>query len=248
MNQIYSMNNPRNGILPDFVIVDRGSGNWTRPSGTVHETPNDGDHFSNSCRVPWRLGTDMLLHGDKLAVKTLHDNGLQRIHDLFKGRNEYRFIGPMTFQGVSMGTWGWIDYAAPAMVTASVYGPAQWMTDGWEYSRTRDKMDARGFGAYFNVLCMIAASGNWWCPTLHEKSPSRPGHVSGNEYINAGDVTLLRRYIVHMESGGTLLAFEEQNPHFVIENADVNGDKEINFADVTLLRRYLATNKPGIWQ
>jgi endo-1,4-beta-D-glucanase Y len=244
MNQIYALNNPRNGILPDFVIVDRASGNWTRPTGQVHETGNDGNHFSNSCRVPWRLGTDMLLHGDKPAVKTLHDNGLKHIHDVFVARGAYNRIGPLTFQGTPLNDWGWVDYAAPAMVAASVYGPVARMNMGWEYCRTQEKTDGRGFGAYFNVLCMIAASGNWWDPTLHMKQPPMRGDVDGNGVINSGDVTMLRRYIAHISSGGTLAQFEALVPGFVVENADINGDGAINAADVTLLRRYLADSSP----
>jgi len=66
------------------------------------------------------------------------------------------------------------------------------------------------------------------------------GHVSGQAWINAADVTLLRRYITHIESGGTTAQFEAAHQGFNVRNADVNGDGSINFADVTLLRKYVA--------
>jgi beta-glucanase (GH16 family) len=74
---------------------------------------------------------------------------------------------------------------------------------------------------------------------------SNPGHISGNAYINSADITLLRRYIAHMGSGGTTQQFEAAHPNFRVANADVNGDGEINAADVTRLRLYVAATDPS---
>jgi hypothetical protein len=61
IRQINTMNN-NSGVLPDFVRVDRNTGAWSRVEGITHESNRDGDHGPNSCRVPWRLGTDMLIY------------------------------------------------------------------------------------------------------------------------------------------------------------------------------------------
>jgi len=70
------------------------------------------------------------------------------------------------------------------------------------------------------------------------------GDASGDWVINAGDVTLLRRYIAHILSGGTQSDFIAANPGFDPINANVNGEDGIDAADVTLLRRYLAAAYP----
>lgn len=71
------------------------------------------------------------------------------------------------------------------------------------------------------------------------------GDVDGNGYINSADVTLLRRYVAHIGTGGTLAQFEAAHPNFDARNADVNGRDGINAADVTLLRRYVAATDPS---
>jgi hypothetical protein len=66
------------------------------------------------------------------------------------------------------------------------------------------------------------------------------GDVDGNGYINAADVTALRRYIAASDK----VAFVAENPWFNEANADANGDGKIDAADVTLLRKYLAATDP----
>jgi RHS repeat-associated protein len=70
------------------------------------------------------------------------------------------------------------------------------------------------------------------------------GDVDGSGYINAADVTALRRYIA-ASCKDTFLA---ENSWFIEANADVNGDGFINAADVTQLRRYIAATVPATVQ
>jgi hypothetical protein len=67
------------------------------------------------------------------------------------------------------------------------------------------------------------------------------GDANGDGFINAADVTMLRRYIAASDKD----AFVRDNPNFILVNADVNGDGTIDSADVTLLRRYLAAANPA---
>jgi hypothetical protein len=201
---IRSINNQNSGsgVLPDFVRVDRASGTWHRAAPDYHESEFDGDHWANACRVPWRLGTDMLIHGDR---NNLHEHGVKRIHDTYIRLNRnyeatWTTIGPLAFNGTLLNnmTWGSVEYAAPAMVAASVYGTQARMNSAWEYCRTRSATaDGRGFGAYINVLSMIAASGNWWCPVFSDIASPRidpvvnwPAGLTAVFGQTLGDVTL----------------------------------------------------------
>ncbi|MCL2762583.1 MAG: hypothetical protein FWD36_05180 [Treponema sp.] len=175
MEQMYAMNNPRTGVLPDFIRVERGATGtplsamiWHRAEPNYHESANDGNHWYNSCRVPWRLGLDALHHNDKAAVKTLHDNGLRHLYNTLRATSTtWSGISAVQFNGTRLNSSG-INFAAPTMVAAAVYGTSTDMGNAWNFSRTQSGTSGRGYGAYFNLLSMIAASGNWWAP---EKMP-----------------------------------------------------------------------------
>jgi len=67
-----------------------------------------------------------------------------------------------------------------------------------------------------------------------------PGDLDGDGIVDTTDVMLLRRFLWHMDNGGTVENFMLQNPRFRTYNADVNGDGYICFQDVILLRQYIA--------
>jgi hypothetical protein len=69
--------------------------------------------------------------------------------------------------------------------------------------------------------------------------PVHYGDVNGDGFINAADVTILRRFI----AAGNPEPFTEA-PSFIRANADANGDGRIDSEDVTLLRRYLSAANP----
>jgi hypothetical protein len=145
-NSLQAANNS-SGVLPDFVLVNRSTGAWTRPGGTgasiiVHERTSDGDHSANSCRVPWRMATDLLIHGGNPSVKTFHDIGLQRMNTTYSSRNfnlNDTNVGPVTFFG-GHSNWGSVIYASPAMLATAVYGNVNRMAQAWSYVRNRDRV------------------------------------------------------------------------------------------------------------
>lgn len=56
------------GLVPDFV--ERGPGGGPVPARAKFlEGKWDGNYYYNACRVPWRLGTDALLHGDPRSLR-----------------------------------------------------------------------------------------------------------------------------------------------------------------------------------
>ena len=79
-----------------------------------------------------------------------------------------------------------------------------------------------------SVLVFMAAFANDMESTTPENNQV-VGDLNGDEKINAGDYTLLRRHLLHITplTGTALL------------NADVNRDGKVNVADYTLMRRYM---------
>ena len=178
MESLYAMRDPRTGVLPDFVEVARATGVWSRPGGPdgnsvqVHESSNDGNHWYNSCRVPWRLGTDILVNGHIPSVKALHDNGLKHLYDTLILRSSNGGISgvrAVTFQGAAINSGSGITFASPALVSAAAYGTPEQMEAGWNWARGQAVTSGRGYGAYINMHSMIAASGNWWDPAQMEE-------------------------------------------------------------------------------
>ncbi len=68
LNSLYENYSPDAGLLPDFVVKD-GKEFVTAPPSFL-ESPNDGDYYYNSARIPWRIATDYLVTGDDRARRS----------------------------------------------------------------------------------------------------------------------------------------------------------------------------------
>jgi len=68
---------------------------------------------------------------------------------------------------------------------------------------------------------------------------TRPGFgdVDGNGFVNAADITLLRRFIATDDK----YEFLKQHPNFILDNADLYGDGTITYSVVELIRQHLAS-------
>jgi hypothetical protein len=160
IEQITSRQNPRNGLLPDFAILDRETGIWSPPTRRWLEGVNDGNYHFNACRTPWRMGIDVMFSGNtptRDINKTLNDF-------MRKGAGgNFSEIRSASLDGTLRGMSG-AAFSSPFLVTAAVHGDVAWMSNGWDYARN---LPRRGdfYGDYINVLCMIAASGNEWSPS-----------------------------------------------------------------------------------
>ncbi|MCL2721727.1 MAG: glycosyl hydrolase family 8 [Treponema sp.] len=197
IGQITNQQSPRNGLLPGFVFVDRSTGVWQpnhSTSGSWHEswtggssdrpTSTNDDRFDwNACRVPWRLGTDILLYGDTTfnyggatpGTTTLGETCVKPLFEfLLRGssssggangnfnsmRRNHLMNGTGSTTGINSA------YGSPLAVVTAIYGTPAEMEAAWTYMRTRPFRDGAQYGDYINVLCMIVASGNWWAPEM----------------------------------------------------------------------------------
>ena len=170
---------PNNGLLPDFAVRSTVTADkWIpAPSGFLEGT-NDGRYSWNSCRTPWRLGTDYLLYGDtpmpsgSLTNPSLYTYSIKPLNDFAKARvgedtnnmaglnAGYSLDAPLAnaTQGANAG------FAAPFLVTAAAVGGDQaWVDAFWVHSGTFSFMND-WYGDYYKLITMITASGNFWKP------------------------------------------------------------------------------------
>jgi hypothetical protein len=174
ISDITRKQNPVNGLLPGFATVTRSTGVWDHvPNGaTWLEGTGDSRYEYNACRVPWRLGTDVLLYGDTTIGDTsLIATCLRPLHNFLLGSAGGNTAG--TFSNIrgnfymdgTGSSGGGADFRAPVLVSAAAIGTAAQMTDGWSYCRGLNR-SGNYYADYFNVIGMIAASGNYWNPDM----------------------------------------------------------------------------------
>lgn len=160
---IQANDSPNTGLMPDFVVATDAS---ARPAPADYlEGAQDGEYGYNACRVPWRLGTDYLLHGDARALAALRK--INAWIQVKAGGDAGAVIDGYTLAGAdSAGAFGFsMAFVAPLAVSAMSDGGNQaWLNSLW--SKMADAPLA-GTGYYENtlkLLSMIVVSGNWWKP------------------------------------------------------------------------------------
>jgi len=164
------------GLLPDFVIRNDANTAWVVPEGHVLEEDTDGSYSYNSCRIPWRLGTDYLLYGGNATLSGF-DLFTETIQPLDKLATEIYessdpdIFGPLTITGD--GIWNtdnwdefWDDpqsFTAPFLVTAAATGNKAMVNEMWEWEGL-ENFWCDTWGDYIKILVMLTASGNYWRP------------------------------------------------------------------------------------
>ena len=152
-----------NGLLPDFAV--REDGKWKAPDGTIMEG-DDGAYSYNSCRVPWRLGTDYLLCGDTpVGSRSLYEAIIQPLDTFAKTYTggDLDRLGPLRLDGTPLGRPDPGVFAAPFLVTAAAGGNQDWADTVWGW-RGLDKYNGDNYGDYIKLLSMLAAAGYGWFP------------------------------------------------------------------------------------
>jgi endo-1,4-beta-D-glucanase Y len=151
---------PDTGLLPDFV-TDTQTGSPRPPNGEILESDNDDDYGWNSCRVPWRLGTDWVASGDPRAKQAL-----ERINRWIKtstGGDPKKVVDGYRLDGGQLGEGDSAAFIAPFGVAALVdAGHQAWLDAIWTW------LVSHGPEGYYadsiKLLGLIVMSGNWWSP------------------------------------------------------------------------------------
>jgi len=165
------------GLLPDFVVRNAANTGWAVPEGFVLEDEHtDGTYAYNSCRIPWRLGTDYLLYGGNstLAGFDLFAEAIQPIDklatEMYK-KEGLDIFGPLTLTGEGIwntGDWDqyWNDpetFTAPFLITAAAADNKDMVNQMWKWNGLKDFWNDT-WGDYIKMIVMLTASGNYWKP------------------------------------------------------------------------------------
>jgi hypothetical protein len=173
----HSAGNPNNGLLPDFAVRSSINNKWQPAPPSFLEGSNDGNYSWNSCRTPWRLGTDYLLYGDtpmtgELNNPSLFTYSIKPLDDFAKARvgNDRRTMNglgngfTLDAQIANSSQNANPHFAAPFLVTAAAVGDDQeWVDAFWSYPGTSNFQN-NWYGDYYKLIVMLVASGNYWKP------------------------------------------------------------------------------------
>jgi uncharacterized repeat protein (TIGR02543 family) len=188
-NCISSVANSVTGLVPDFV-----TGNPAVPDANAGgtEEPN-GQYFSyNGCRVPWRIAMDYM-HFGTAAAKTEASKlanwayNTATSHNLVNLNSGYQLNGD-PISGVNWGQER--EFVAPMAVATTMTGNQAMVDNGWT-SILGAKTSGEGSGVYSNAIalaCMLAISGNWWCPV--NSTPADPNTVLLNIVASGNNGTI----------------------------------------------------------
>jgi endo-1,4-beta-D-glucanase Y len=152
---------PDAGLLPDFII---NLNKTPKPAGPHFlEDRYDGQYNYNACRVPWRIGTDYLLNGDKRA-KTI-DTKINRWIKETTNNNTYNLSAGYTLAGndIKGRYFEALSFVAPFAVSAMIDNKNQvWLNHLWDYLTRFKLKDYDYYDNSIKLLNMIIISGNYW--------------------------------------------------------------------------------------
>ena len=150
---------PQAGLLPDFVIETELAPRPAAPN--FLEGSKDGAYGWNSCRVPWRLGTDFIASGDERAKAAL-----ERINTWITaqtGGDPEKISAGYDLAGGALERWNSPAFIAPLGVAAVVDARHQaWLDPIWAWLVADD--GGEYYADSIKLLSMLVISGNWWAP------------------------------------------------------------------------------------
>jgi len=164
VNKTYS---PNTGLLPDFIV--KKDGRYVPAKPNFLESENDGNYSYNSCRTPWRIGTDYLMTGNTQAKAQLNKQN-EWIRKKTSGKPGNIKAG-YKLDGTVVENYEDMSFSAPLMVSAMINSDNQkWLNDLWDYNMKVPTKDEVYFGNSLRLLSAIVVSSNWWSP-VEEAAP-----------------------------------------------------------------------------
>jgi endo-1,4-beta-D-glucanase Y len=152
---------PDAGVVPDFIIHINKK---PKPAGPHFlEDRYDGQYNYNACRVPWRIGTDYLLNGDKRS-KVIAAKINRWIRET-TADNTYNLSAGYTLAGddIKGRYFEALSFVAPFAVSAMADGKNQlWLNHLWDYLTGFRLKDYDYFDNTIKLMDMLIVSGNYW--------------------------------------------------------------------------------------
>jgi len=152
---------PNTGLLPDFVV---DTNTTPRPApGQVLEDPNDGKYWWNSCRTPWRIGTDAITSGNSASLASA-----RKINTWVKaktGGNPNSIAVGYTLSGTAISSGSEPAFFAPFAVAATTDSGSQaWLDALWSKMVNTSFTSTDYYSTSIQLQVMIIVSGNYWLP------------------------------------------------------------------------------------
>lgn len=163
---IQTNNSPATGLMPDFV-VNVTTTPAPAPAGYL-EGSTDKDYAYNSCRVPWRIGTDYLVNGDPRAKAAL-DRINAWIQTKTSGNPANIKAGYNITNGTQLVSYSDHAFTAPFAVAAMANASNQvWLNKIWTNLVSQPVSAGQYYDNSIKLLSLLVLAGNWWSPTLKQ--------------------------------------------------------------------------------
>lgn len=104
------------GLLPDFIVMDSSTGEFSPAPPNFLESPYDGDYWYNAGRVPWRIGADAVLMGDIASQEQAAM--LSEFFQQASGGDPNQILGGYRLNGNPLNFWSDLFFRAPVGVAA----------------------------------------------------------------------------------------------------------------------------------
>jgi len=161
--QLQDKFSPEAGLVPDFINKINGE---TRPARPHYlESRYDGAYNYNACRMPWRVATDYLLHGDPRAAEMLEKIN-RWIRMTTKGDPDNISAGySLAGEDLKNRYYEALCFIAPFSVSAMINRENQaWLNKLWDYMVHFRASEFDYYDNSIRVICMLIISGNYWAP------------------------------------------------------------------------------------
>lgn len=155
------------GLVPDFI---QDINTQPKPAKKFYlESKHDGVYNYNACRVPWRIATDYIIHGDRRAkqfVKPIN-KWIQETTD----NNPDNISAGYTLDGNDLKTRNFeaLSFICPFAIAAMVDSKNQeWLNKLWNYIIHFKLNDFDYYDNSIKMLNLIILSHNYWTPELRK--------------------------------------------------------------------------------
>jgi len=158
MQDAYS---PDAGLVPDFIVhINK----IPKPAPPHYlESRYDGEYNYNACRVPWRIGLDNVITGDRRSKAFV-----QKINKWIRAttnNDTYNLSAGYTLAGndINHRYFEALSFITPFAVSAMTDSKnQQWLNKLWDYTVGFKLKDFDYYDNTIKLLNMIVVSGNYW--------------------------------------------------------------------------------------
>ena len=169
------------GLLPDFILMDSSSGEFSPAPPNFLESPYDGDYWYNAGRVPWRIGADAVLMGD--VVSKVQASMLSEFFQASSNGNPNQILGGYRLDGQPLNSWSDLFFRAPvgvAAMTGTDAGDQVWLNSLFDNIKSTH---VNYYSDSVTLNSLLVISGNSFDP-LSLETPVQPTLPMGRKLLD----------------------------------------------------------------